>query len=150
MYVWERRALRMPYLYRFACCNLLNNNLAVQTKASLIELIVGGARSGSGNDAVRLNKLLVVNEDWLRDQENALQEEGSGSRLGDRSQRLQLPQLSAQILLSPLLERQWAIVAESSLLGAAAGALLPTHLYHPMHAHRLLPCNTSAARHNRR
>ena len=72
----------------------------MQTKAALVELIVGGAGSGSGNGAPGMGTLLVVNEGWLRDQENAPQEEGSGSRLGGRGQGMQLPQLSAQVCLT--------------------------------------------------
>ena len=39
----------------------------------------------------------------------------SSLRLEDKSQVLRLPQLSANVLLSPLLEREWTIVAENSL-----------------------------------
>ena len=67
--------------------------------------------------------LLVVNEEWLREQDEVSTEElvlderpsRSKSQPRGRRQVLQLPQLSAQTVLSPLIQRQWTIVAESSL-----------------------------------
>ena len=86
-------------------------------------------RSGAGT-------LLVVNEEWLRDQEDVsveelmLHEQSSRSKSQVRESRLvlRLPQLSAQTVLSPLVERQWTIVAESSLDADAGGAIPPTPL----------------------
>ena len=83
-----------------------------------------------------IGTLLVVNEEWLREQEEVSTEElvldewksRSKSQPWSRRQVLQLPQLSAQTVLSPLAQRQWTIVAESSLGAAAGGALLPTIL----------------------